>query len=173
METKLGKVKICFREEVELEEAFVDNLFHRPTALTQKDLWIERCFICQKFGHSSSKCKSKEYYGHCSQVHSYKDLTNKWQRQKAQTSRQPTLLILPNAQHSVNRKKEYTKLWDLLCQIQYKQWQYPKTVRNENIKFLDIKACGLSNEAKMALHKYFNQKSPHTVMINETKEILP
>ena len=80
--TALQTVKLSFPSKLLYDKAtsdniFLDALFYQPVEFVQQGIRIIRCYKCQKFGHMSSNCHSRESCKHCAEKHSVAKWTNK------------------------------------------------------------------------------------------------
>ena len=80
--TALQTVKLSLPSKLLYDKAtsdgiFLDALFYQPVEFVQQGIRIIRCYKCQKFGHMSSNCHSRESCKHCAEEHSVAKCTNK------------------------------------------------------------------------------------------------
>ena len=80
--TALQTVNLSFPSKLLYEKAtsdsiFLDVLFCQPVEFVQQGIRISRCYKCQKFGHMSSNCHSRESCKHCAEEYSVAKCTNK------------------------------------------------------------------------------------------------
>ena len=78
---QLYKVKLSFPSKLPYLKAMsdgiiLDALFYHPVEFVQQSIRIIRCYQCQKFGHMSSNCHSKESCKHCADKHGVARCTN-------------------------------------------------------------------------------------------------
>ena len=80
--TALQTVKLPFPLKLLYDKAtsdgiFLDAFFYQPVEVVQQGIRIFRCYKCQKFGHMSSNCHSRESCKHYAEEHGVAKCTNK------------------------------------------------------------------------------------------------
>ena len=80
--TALQTVKLSFSskllyDKVTSDGKLLDAIFYQPVQFVQQGIRIIRCYKCQKFGHMSSNCDSRESCKHCAEEPSVAKCTNK------------------------------------------------------------------------------------------------